>query len=178
MNRALWMTVGAAAVGGVAMGLTREARTLEPGAARFLLLGLCIFLVFEWAAHLIGSRISRSNYPQADRAAFAALSSAGIWIVLLSGFPVALHKMGIDPVGLGGVGLTTAAAAGALCVRLWFLREIYEMSPPWPSAYRRAAILWAASRVTALGLLGIAVALWTVSDAVSGVSLPVLRIGP
>lgn len=176
MNRTLWITVGAGAVGGVAAGLVREARTFQPGAARLLLLGLCLFLVLEWAAHLIAARISRSNYPQADRAAFAALSSAGIWIILLTAFPMVLQKMGIEPLGALGLALTTVAAAGALCVRLWFLREIYELSPPWSSAYRRAVTLWAVSRGAAALLLGVAVALWTVSDVAR--TLPVLRIGP
>ena len=168
MSRAFWMTAGTGAVGGVAVGLAREAETLDPASARLLLLGLCLFLVFEWAAHLIGSRLSRSNYPQADRAAFAALSSAGIWIVLLSAFPMALQKIGVGPTAFVGIALMTLAAAGALSVRLWFLREIYEMN------FERAASLWAASRGAAVLLLGVVVAIWTVTD----VSLPVLRIGP
>ncbi len=172
MNRAFWLTIGTGAVAGVAAGLAREAERLDPGAARFLLLGLCLFLIFEWAAHLIGSRLSRSNYPQADRAAFAALSSAGIWVVLLSTFPMALRKIGVEPTALIGIALMTLAAAGALSVRLWFLREIYQMN------FERAASLWAASRGAAVLLLGAVAAIWTVTDAVGGVALPVLRIGP
>ena len=168
MKRAFWMTVCAGAVGAVAAGLAREARTLGAPRARLLLLGLCLFLVFEWAAHLIGSRLSRANYPRADRAAFAALSSAGIWIVLLSAFPMVLQETGIDPVGPCGIALTTVAATAGLSVRLWFLREIYQVN------LKRAAGLWAASRGTVLLLLGIAVGIWTFG----GAGLPALRIGP
>ena len=172
MKRAFWTTVGAGAVGGVAVGLGREANTLEPGAARLLLLCLCLFLAFEWAAHLIGSRVSRSNYPQADRAAFAALSSAGIWIILLAAFPTVLREMGLEPLGAVGLSLMVVASASALCVRLWFMREIYEMN------FERAVGLWAVSRGAAALLVGVTVALWVLSGAVGRAGLPILSMGP
>jgi hypothetical protein len=159
-------------VGGVAVALGREAKTLEPGAARLLLLCLCLFLAFEWAAHLIGSRVSRSNYPQADRAAFAALSSAGIWIILLATFPTVLQGMGLDPLGAFGISLMVVASASGLCVRLWFLREIYETS------FERAAGLWAVSRGAAALLVGGAATLWFLSGAVGRAGLPLLSMGP
>ena len=63
------------------------------------------------------------------------------------------------------------AASAALCVRLWFLREIYEVN------LERAARLWAVSRGAAAVLAGVALAVWTVSGAFGGADLPALRIG-
>ena len=171
MRRGFWITVGAGAVGGVASGLAREARTLEPETAEVLLVAMGLFLLLEWAAHLVGSRLWRTHYPQADRAAFAALSCAGIWVVLLSTFPMVLQRIGVAPLGFVGIATMTLAAAAALSVRLWFLREIYQTS------FERAAALWAVTRGAAAVLAGIALAAWTLSGALGGADLPVLRIG-
>jgi hypothetical protein len=144
---------------------------MRPDTSRALLTCLFVFLVFEWAMHLVGSRLSQSNYPRADRAAFAALSSAGIWIVLLAAFPMALERIGVDPVSPAGLAIMAGAACSALCVRLWFLREIYQLS------LIRAAGLWALSRGAAVVTLTAAAVVWAASSAVDA-ARPLLRIGP
>jgi hypothetical protein len=159
VRRAILLTVGAAVVAGVAAGLARDARSIQPGLARVLLLGLCVFLVFEWAAHFVGSRIWGRRLARADRAAWAALSSAGIWIALLAMVPYIVNALGCSPAGIAGMLLNVVAVAGALGVRLWFMREIYEVE------LDRAALIWVASRGAAVVLVVAMVTLYVVAGA-------------
>ena len=77
-----------------------------------------------------------------------------------------------DARGAVGLSLMVVASASALCVRLWFLREIYEMN------FERAVGLWAVSRGAAALLVGVTVALWVLSGAVGRAGLPILSMGP
>jgi len=171
VRRAAWLTGAALLVAGVVAGLVRDARGLEPATSRSLLLALFIYLGFEWLTHFLGSRVWRTPNARPDRAAWAALSSVGIWIALLAVVPCCLRWMNISPSGLVGLLMMTAAAFVALVARLWFLREIYHLR------LERAAILWAMTRGTAAVLVCAVVALYALSSAVSGGSLPMLRIG-
>ena len=171
MRRAAWLTFLAAVVSGVAAGLVRDARRLDPGTSRTLLLALLIFLVFEWLAHFLSSRLSRVRHSGPDRAAWAALSSAGIWIALLAAVPFGLRALAIRPVGCLGIFVVTVAASAALLGRLWFLREIYEIE------LERAAALWTASRGAAIGIVCVAVTVYAVSSY-TGAPVPLMRVGP
>ena len=192
MKRGIIITLVAGMVAGVGAALARDAAGLAPGASRALLLGLLVFIVFEFFAHFLGSRAleigpggrgrnaralavgprwsrtqaarpsvgprrSRTQAARPDQAAWAALSAAGIWIVMLAGVPEALLGLGVPPAGTAGVLLMTVAAAAGLAGRLWFLREIYEIE------IEQAATLWAASRGAAVLLVCTAVAIYAVS---------------
>ena len=171
MRRAIMLTAGAAVVGGVAAGLARDARSIQPGVARVLLLALCVFLAFEWAAHFLGSRLWGPRLARADRAAWAALSSAGIWIALLAIVPFAVSGLGLSPVGLIALTMMTLSVSGGLGVRLWFIREIYEVE------FDRAAVIWAASRGAAVLLVVVAAALYLVVGT-HGMAAPTLSVHP
>lgn len=173
MRRAIILTAGTAVVAAVAASLAREAKHLEPAGARTLLLGLCVFLVFEWFAHFLGSRpLWGLRRVRIERAAWAAISSASIWISLLAAVPSALALMGVNPTGPAGLALMALAAGGALALRLWFLREIYELD------FDRAATLWALTRGTAALIAFGAAALYALSGAVGRMALPALSISP
>jgi len=172
VKRAAWLTVGALLVAGVVAGLVRDARGLEPSTSRTLLLALFVYLGFEWIAHFLGSRVRRTPNARPDRAAWAALSSVGIWIALLAVVPFSIRCFGISPSGLPGLLIMTVAAAGALGARLWFLREIYQLK------FERAAVLWATTRGTAVVLAGAMLAVYALSSAVGAAAVPMLRVGP
>ncbi len=171
MKRAAWLTGAALLIAGVVAGLVRDARGLEPSTSRSLLLALFIYLGFEWITHFLGSRVWRTPNARSDRAAWAALSSVGIWIALLAVVPFCMRRAGISPSGLLGLLVMTAAALAALAARLWFLREIYQLR------LERAAILWATTRGAAVALVGAMLALYALSSAVGEGALPMLRIG-
>jgi len=171
VKRAACLTGAALLVAGVVAALVQDARGLEPATSRFLLLALFVYLGFEWISHFLGSRVWRTPNARPDRAAWAALSSVGIWIALLAVVPCCLRWMSISPSGLLGILLMTTAAFGALVARLWFLREIYRLG------FERAAILWAMTRGAAAVLVCAVVALYALSSAVSSGSLPMVRIG-
>lgn len=173
MKRAVLITVLAGVVSGVAMGLARDAQRLGQGGSRAVLLGLFVFLAFEWLAHFLGSRMGGVRYARPDRAAWAALSSAGIWIAMLALVPLALRGLGLSPLRLLGVLILTITAAGGMFARLWFLREIYEIG------LERAASLWTATRGAAIMLVCIAAAaVYAISASVGSGSPPVLSVGP
>jgi hypothetical protein len=172
VRRALLLTVGAAIVAGVAAGLARDARSLQPSVARGLLLLLLVFLVFEWAAHLLGSRLWGPRMARADRAAFAALSSAGIWIALLAIVPFVLRGIGLSPVSIVALVVTVLVVAGSLALRLWFIREIYEVE------FDRAAVLWAASRGAAVLLVAALLTLYMIAGAATTLAPPSLSLHP
>jgi hypothetical protein len=172
VRRAIGITLGAFVVGGVAAALAREARRLEPGTAGALLLGLCIFLAFECAAHFFGSRLWGERPARLDRAAWAALSSAGIWIALLAVVPPVVRALGLSSIETAGLALLAAAAGGGLLARLWFLREIYELE------FERAAAFWAVSRAAAAVLVTVGAALYALSGLLARGALPALGIVP
>ncbi len=207
MKRGIIITLVAGMVAGVGAALARDAAGFAPGASRALLLGLLVFIAFEWFAHFLGSRAletrpgeqvrnarafavgprwsrtqatrpsvgprwSRTQAARPDRAAWAALSSAGIWIVMLVGVPKALFGLGVPPAGTAGVLLMTVAAVAGLAGRLWFLREIYEVE------LERAATLWAASRGAAVLLVCTAVAIYAVSASTGIGASPALSWAP
>jgi len=172
VRRAIMLTIGAAVVSGVAAGLARDARSLQPGIARALLLGLLLFLVFEWVSHFIGSRVWGPRIARADRAAWAALSSAGIWIALLAAVPYVVAGLGLSPSGFFGLLLACVAVAAALAARLWFIREIYEVH------LERAAVMWAASRGAAAVLVVGVLMLYVVADAATGSAPASLSMHP
>ena len=173
MKRAVLITVLAGLVAGVATGLARDAQRLGAGGSRAVLLGLFVFLALEWLAHFLGSRAWRARHARPDRAAWAALTSAGIWIVMLSVVPAALRELGLSPLGLLGFLILMVAAAGGMLARLWFLREIYEIG------FERAASLWTATRGAAIMLACIAtVALYAVSNVAGSAAPPTLSVAP
>ncbi len=171
MKRAAWLTGAALLIAGVVAGLVRDARGLEPSTSRSLLLALFIYLGFEWITHFLGSHVWRTPNARPDRAAWAALSSVGIWIALLAVVPFCMQRVGISPSGILGLLVMTVAALAALAARLWFLREIYQLR------LERAAILWAMTRGAAAVIVGAMLALYALSSAVGDGALPMLRIG-
>ncbi len=171
MKRAAWLTGAALLVAGVVAGLVRDARGLEPATSRSLLLALFIYLGFEWVTHLLGSRVWKTQHARPDRAAWAALSSVGIWIALLAAVPFCMRCVGIAPSGLVGIIVMTVAAVAALAARLWFLREIYHLK------FERAALFWATTRGAAAVLVCAMLALYALSSAVGGGAAPMLRLG-
>jgi hypothetical protein len=167
------VTILAGVVTGVATGLARDAQRLGQGGSRAVLLGLFLFLALEWLAHFLGSRVERVRHARSDRAAWAALSSAGIWIAMLALVPLVFRGTGLSPLGLVGILVLTVAAGTGMLARLWFLREIYEIG------LERAASLWTATRGAAIVLVFVAaVALYALSDAESAGALPILSITP
>jgi hypothetical protein len=172
VRRALLLTVGTAVVTGVAAGLARDAKSIQPGIAKALLLGLLVFLVFEWVANFLGSRLWGPRIARADKAAWAALSSAGIWIALLAIAPLAVSGVGAAPVGAAGLTIVILAASCALGVKLWFLREIYEVE------FDRAAIMWAASRGAAVLVVLVVATLYVVVGPAGGGAPPTLSLHP
>ncbi|MHC5056737.1 MAG: hypothetical protein ACYTKD_18795 [Planctomycetota bacterium] len=171
MKRAACLTGAAFLVASVVAGLVRDARGLEPATSRSLLLALFVYLGFEWITHFLGSRVWRTPNARPDRAAWAALSSVGIWIALLAAVPFGMRCLGIAPSGLFGILVLTMAAAAALAARLWFLREIFQLK------LERAAVLWVTTRATAAALVCAMLALYALSSAVGGGPVPMLRIG-
>lgn len=173
MRRAVMLTIGAAIVALVAAALAREARGLEPSGARTLLLGLCAFLVLEWVSHLFGSRsLWGGRSIKFERAAWAAVSSAGIWIALLAAVPFVISLAGLNPLGPAALALMVVAATSALFMRLWFLQEIYDLD------FNRAATLWALTRGVAILIVFGVVALYTLRGAMGGFALPPLSLSP
>ena len=173
MKRAILMTILAGVVTGVASGLARDAQRLGQSGSRAVLLGLFLFLALEWLAHFVGSRLERVRHARSDRAAWAALSSAGIWIAMLALVPLVFRGTGLSPLGLVGILVITVAAGAGMLARLWFLREIYEIG------LERAASLWTATRGAAIVLVCVAaVALYAFTNVDSAGALPALSVGP
>jgi hypothetical protein len=166
------LTAGALVVAGVAAGLARDARSLHPGIARGLLLALFLFLLFEWAAHFIGSRWWGPRVARADRAAFAALSSAGLWIALLAIVPFSVRELGLAPTGTTTLVIMVTAVCVTLALRLWFLREIYEVE------FDRAVTIWAATRGAAAVLVFAVAALYLLAGSVGEPPPPALSLHP
>jgi len=173
VKRAILMTILAGVVTGVASGLARDAQRLGQSGSRAVLLGLFLFLALEWLAHFVGSRLERVRHARPDRAAWAALSSTGIWIAMLALVPLVFRGTGLSPLGLVGILIITVAAGAGMLARLWFLREIYEIG------LERAASLWTATRGAAIVLVCIAaVALYAFSNVDGPGALPALSVGP
>lgn len=171
MKRTAIITTLALGLVGVMLGLLREAKTLNSKGANMALGVIFVFLAIEFLAHLLGSRAWRSHRGDPDRAAYATLSSLAIWIAILTLVPTLISFLGTKPNSIFGIVIILAAVGGGMKLRLWFMREIYELE------MSRAASLWLASRITMFIMAAGMIAVVSAMQYAAGGEVVLLSLG-